>query len=206
VYDERGLELAAYVSAEVERTIRGAFDGVSSQPVEPGWEDRWRAFHRPVRAGGLWIGPPWETPPAGAPSVVVDPGRAFGTGAHATTRACIELLARLEGLLPGVRGRVAYADVGAPPSTVRFTRNAFGASCGFELNWRNFPFRNPLAHVETPLANFHMAGHFTVWPGTVPTAALSGKIAALRAHERLARVRARTAAPAAAAAPARAHA
>jgi phytoene dehydrogenase-like protein len=104
--------------------------------------------------------------------------------------------------LPGVRDRVAYADVGAPPSTVRFTRNAFGASCGFELNWRNFPFRNPLAHVETPLANLHMAGHFTVWPGAVPTAALSGKIAAARAHERLARAgtprRAATAAPAAA--------
>ena len=36
-------------------------------------------------------------------------------------------------------------------------------------------------HVRTPLDNLHMAGHFTVWPGAVPTAALSGKIAALRA-------------------------
>jgi phytoene dehydrogenase-like protein len=102
-------------------------------------------------------------------------------------RVASELIGRLEGLVPGVRSRVVFFDVGAPPSTVRFTRNAFGGSCGFELNWRNFPFRNPLAHVETPLANLHMAGHFTVWPGTVPTAALSGKIAALRAHERLAR-------------------
>jgi phytoene dehydrogenase-like protein len=115
-----------------------------------------------------------------------------------------ELLQALEGLLPGVRDRVAYADVGAPPSTVRFTRNAFGASCGFELNWRNFPFRNPLAHVETPLANLHMAGHFTVWPGAVPTAALSGKIAAARAHEQLARGRTRR--RAATVAPAAAHA
>ena len=64
--------------------------------VEQGWEERWKAFHRPVRAGGLWIGPPWSTPPAGEEAVVVDPGRAFGTGAHPTTRACIELLARLE--------------------------------------------------------------------------------------------------------------
>ncbi|HEX8908883.1 MAG TPA: hypothetical protein VF805_06750, partial [Anaeromyxobacteraceae bacterium] len=73
----------------------------------------------------------------------------------------------------------------APTSAVRFTRNAFGGTCGFELNWRNFPFVNPLAHVATPLENVHMAGHFTVWPGAVPTAALSGKIAALRAHDRL---------------------
>jgi phytoene dehydrogenase-like protein len=104
-------------------------------------------------------------------------------------RVAEDLLARLEGLLPGVGARVVYSDVGAPPSTVRFTRNAFGGSCGFELNWRNFPFLNPLAHVETPLANLHMAGHFTVWPGAVPTAALSGKIAGQRAHARLARRR-----------------
>jgi phytoene dehydrogenase-like protein len=96
-----------------------------------------------------------------------------------------ELVATLEQLLPGVGRRIAYLDVGSPSSAVRFTRNAFGGTCGFELNWRNFPFRNPLAHAATPLANLHLAGHFTVWPGAVPTAALSGKIAALRAHDRL---------------------
>jgi phytoene dehydrogenase-like protein len=96
-----------------------------------------------------------------------------------------QLLATFDALVPGAARRVAYLDVGAPPSAVRFTRNAFGGTCGFELNWRNFPFLNPLAHVATPLSNFHMAGHFTVWPGAVPTAALSGKIAALRADEGL---------------------
>ena len=30
-----------------------------------GWEERWRDFHRPVRVGRLWVGPPWETPPDG---------------------------------------------------------------------------------------------------------------------------------------------
>jgi phytoene dehydrogenase-like protein len=98
-----------------------------------------------------------------------------------------ELVGVLEGLVPGAGARVLYADTGAPPSAVRFTRNAFGGTCGFELNWRNFPFANPLAHVRTPLENFHVAGHFTVWPGAVPTAALSGKIAALRADEALRR-------------------
>ena len=49
-----------------------------------------------MRAGPLWIGPPWLDPPRGARAVVIDPGRAFGTGAHATTRLCIELLAELE--------------------------------------------------------------------------------------------------------------
>jgi ribosomal protein L11 methyltransferase len=45
-----------------------------------------------VRVGPLWVGPPWEEPPAGATAVVIDPGRAFGTGAHPTTRLCIGFL------------------------------------------------------------------------------------------------------------------
>src|SRR5437016_3537985 len=61
-------------------------------PVENGWEDRWRDFHRPIRIGPLWVGPPWEEAPPGAVAVWIDPGRAFGTGAHPTTRLCLELL------------------------------------------------------------------------------------------------------------------
>lgn len=90
------LELALYTDAEGADRFAVVFGPISSIEVEPGWEDRWREFHRPVRAGGLWIGPPWESPSLGEPAVVVDPGRAFGTGAHPTTRACIELLAGLE--------------------------------------------------------------------------------------------------------------
>jgi len=64
--------------------------------VEPGWEDNWRAFHRPVEIGKLWVGPPWEEPAEGLLPVVIDPGGAFGTGAHPTTRLCLELLQELE--------------------------------------------------------------------------------------------------------------
>jgi ribosomal protein L11 methyltransferase len=64
--------------------------------VALGWEDAWRRFHRPVRVGPLWIGPPWEPPDVDATAIVVDPGRAFGTGAHPTTRLCLELLLELE--------------------------------------------------------------------------------------------------------------
>lgn len=102
-------------------------------------------------------------------------------------RVAEDLLATLEGLVPGAAERVVFLDVGAPPSTVRFTRNPFGGSCGFELSWRGFPFSRPLGNAATPLENLHAAGHFTVWPGAVPTAALSGKIAARRADARLRR-------------------
>ncbi len=82
------LELAAYTEEQPP-------PGALSEDVEPGWEERWREFHRPVRVGRLWIGPPWEQPPVDAVPVVIDPGRAFGTGAHATTRLCIEFVSEL---------------------------------------------------------------------------------------------------------------
>jgi ribosomal protein L11 methyltransferase len=72
------------------------FDVVAVDDVEQGWEDRWREFHHGVRAGCLWVGPPWEQAPPDATPVVIDPGRAFGTGAHATTRLCLELLQDVE--------------------------------------------------------------------------------------------------------------
>lgn len=90
---EGEVELAFYAAPEEVERLGVAFPGGVERPVEPGWEDGWRRFHRPVRAGGLWIGPPWERPPGGEPVVVIDPGRAFGTGAHPTTRLCVELLA-----------------------------------------------------------------------------------------------------------------
>ncbi len=90
-----GVELAAYTDSAGEERLWSAFGGARSSRVEEGWEERWRAFHRPVRVGPLWVGPPWEEPDAGALAVVVDPGRAFGTGAHATTRLCLELMLEL---------------------------------------------------------------------------------------------------------------
>ena len=86
------VELAAYTDAAGEERLWHAFGGAHTADVESGWEDRWRSFHRPVAIGPLWIGPPWEHQPEGATAVVIDPGRAFGTGAHATTRLCLELL------------------------------------------------------------------------------------------------------------------
>jgi ribosomal protein L11 methyltransferase len=90
------LELAVYGGPEIEEALRASFGEVSCERVEPGWEDNWRAFHRPVEIGRLWVGPPWEEAREGLLSVVIDPGRAFGTGAHPTTRLCLELLQELE--------------------------------------------------------------------------------------------------------------
>ena len=76
---------------------------VSSTEVPDDWADRWRDFHKPLLVGErLWLRPSWEPPREGAIDLVVDPGQAFGTGAHPTTRLCLELLLELA---DGGRGR-----------------------------------------------------------------------------------------------------
>jgi ribosomal protein L11 methyltransferase len=61
------------------------------------WQASMRAFHRPIEvAGRLLVRPPWEPPRAGLLDVEIDPAMAFGTGQHATTHGCLELLAGLE--------------------------------------------------------------------------------------------------------------
>jgi ribosomal protein L11 methyltransferase len=90
-----GLELVAYTDGSGEERLWAAFGRRASESVPGGWEEGWREFHQPVRIGPLWIGPPWERPDRHL-AVTIDPGRAFGTGGHATTRLCLELLLELQ--------------------------------------------------------------------------------------------------------------
>jgi ribosomal protein L11 methyltransferase len=99
------------------------FDVVEAEDVPDSWEDAWRAFHHGVVVGRCWVGPPWEEPEPGAVAVVIDPGRAFGTGAHPTTRLALALLQALEpaslldvGCGSGVLS-VAAAKLGFEPVT-----------------------------------------------------------------------------------------
>ncbi len=79
---------------------------VSSTEVADDWAERWKRFHRPVLIEpplglpALHVRPPWESPSdrEGAEEIVIDPGQAFGTGAHATTRLCLELLLQVAAL------------------------------------------------------------------------------------------------------------
>ena len=94
---DRGVEveLAAYTDAHGGSRIARAFGVAREDDVADDWAVRWRTFHRPARAGPFWIGPSWEGAPDDAITLVIDPGLAFGTGAHATTRLCLELLAEV---------------------------------------------------------------------------------------------------------------
>ena len=66
---------------------------VHTSEIADDWDRRWRSFHRPlVLDGGLVVRPPWEAAVGAPVEIVVDPGQAFGTGSHATTRLCLELM------------------------------------------------------------------------------------------------------------------
>ena len=78
---------------ELEAAAGDGLVEVVATEVPDDWADRWQDFHKPLLVGGrLWLRPSWEKPRADAVDVVVDPGRAFGTGAHPTTRLCLEML------------------------------------------------------------------------------------------------------------------
>jgi ribosomal protein L11 methyltransferase len=89
-------ELVAFTDEAGAERLRARFDEVRVEVVPDGWETEWMRFHRPVEVGSLWIGPPWEEPTPGLVPVVIDPGLAFGTGAHPTTQLCLELIQSLE--------------------------------------------------------------------------------------------------------------
>jgi ribosomal protein L11 methyltransferase len=107
VEEERGpgyVEYAIYGGegelpelGEIDATLGEGRVEVSATEVPDDWADRWRDFHKPLLiADRLWLRPSWEARREGAIDLVVDPGRAFGTGAHPTTRLCLEYLLELE--------------------------------------------------------------------------------------------------------------
>ncbi|MDO5651695.1 MAG: 50S ribosomal protein L11 methyltransferase, partial [Moraxella sp.] len=59
------------------------------------WTREWMSHYQPIACrGNLWIVPEWLTPPnPNAINLILDPGLAFGTGYHATTRLCLDWLA-----------------------------------------------------------------------------------------------------------------
>jgi ribosomal protein L11 methyltransferase len=68
--------------------------------ADQNWRESWRASFRPVDVAGVFvILPPWEKPAEFAQphKIVIDPGMAFGTGQHETTKICLELLLKVDG-------------------------------------------------------------------------------------------------------------
>ena len=85
VIEQLSHEIGAQVQAS--RTWVSAVD-------DKDWEREWMSNYKPIEcANDLWIVPNWLTPPnPKATNIIMDPGLAFGTGYHATTRLCLDWL------------------------------------------------------------------------------------------------------------------
>ncbi|MDR2505659.1 MAG: 50S ribosomal protein L11 methyltransferase [Oscillospiraceae bacterium] len=97
------------------------------------WADAWKAYFKPFRVGSrIVVKPAWEEADIAQGDVVLDldPGMAFGTGTHATTSLCLELLERY------VKGTETVADVGCGSGILAIAAMKLGASralaCDFD--------------------------------------------------------------------------
>jgi ribosomal protein L11 methyltransferase len=114
---------------ELQAAAGEALVDVTTTEVADDWADRWREFHKPLVLGDrLSVRPPWEPPQETALDLVIDPGRAFGTGAHATTRLCLELLLDLS--LPGAGEVVGVVGGSKSSSPATATPTVIDLGCG----------------------------------------------------------------------------
>lgn len=92
--DALAAELRAYLDGLRALGLPPAGTPAIRPLTDGAWAEAWRAHFRPRPVGRtLLIAPPWEVPPAdGRVVLVIEPGRAFGTGHHGTTAGCLEVL------------------------------------------------------------------------------------------------------------------
>ena len=90
------------------------------------WASAWQQSFPPLTVGDrLFVAPPWETTPApaGRHRIVIQPGRAFGTGHHGSTESCLALLDHWLAARPA--GRVL--DIGTGTGILALAAVALGA-------------------------------------------------------------------------------
>lgn len=109
-----------------ETAARAVADDVSvvTEPLAiSDWSERWKDALTVQRVGGLTIAPPWladELDPA--TTIVIEPGMAFGTGDHATTRSVVRLVQDV------VRDGDRVADLGAGSAVLSIAAAKLGAA------------------------------------------------------------------------------
>ena len=122
------VELVAYFDALPDLGgLDGALPGaaIARCPVpEVDWVARFREGFRPFKVGRFEVVPRWEARAPSAKTLIVDPGRAFGTGTHETTKLCLEALE----LLSARRRLGRTLDLGAGTALLALAAQRLGAS------------------------------------------------------------------------------
>jgi len=97
---------------------------VTTEPIAPvDWTEQWKSGIRAQQLGEIVVAPPWLAERFEAVrTVVIDPGMAFGTGEHATTRGVIRLLQSV------IRTGDRVADLGAGSAVLAIAAAKLGAS------------------------------------------------------------------------------
>ena len=121
--EDNPVEAAAYLGALLtEADIAYAVE--TEAVAEEAWATAWKAYFQPQPVGNrLWICPSWieEGAPSGRQLLRIDPGMAFGTGTHATTRLMLELLEN------GVRDGAEALDIGCGSGILMIAALLLGA-------------------------------------------------------------------------------
>ena len=92
---------------------------------EEDWANNWKAYFKPINVGErLLVCPSWEEVPEGNTRAVlkIDPGMAFGTGTHHTTRMCLEMLEK------SIKQGDRVADLGCGSGILSIAACLLGAS------------------------------------------------------------------------------
>lgn len=124
---EEALLAVSAVAEALETTVAPGTLGGRYRD-DTGWADAWKQYFEPLQIGrGLWIVPTWRpefVPPEGALVLRMDPGMAFGTGQHATTSGCLELL--VDDTM--ARGAARVLDVGCGSGVLGIVCAQLGSS------------------------------------------------------------------------------
>jgi ribosomal protein L11 methyltransferase len=136
--------------------------------AEEDWADAWKQYFKPQRIGEhIVIKPTWEpfAPAVGDIVIEIDPGMAFGTGLHATTRLCLTALESL--VRPGQR----VADIGTGSGILAVAAARFGAAhvvavdndpLAVEIAAENVAVNRVGDRVHTEVASRPPAGSFDI--------------------------------------------
>lgn len=121
-----GASLLTYLSRDIDVSALRAQLGDTRVDIsdfdDQGWQTQWQGTVVAHTVGAITVSPPWLADGGRGLQVVIDPGMAFGTGEHATTRGVLGLMQAI------IRPGDVVADLGAGSAILAIAAALLGAS------------------------------------------------------------------------------